>query len=174
MRRKDREVTRHGDLMEMVARFKVCRLGLWDGREVYVVPLNFGYEEKNGSLSLFFHCAREGRKLDILQNRPEVSFEMDGDHVLLEGDAPCRYSYAYGCVMGRNDTKAIAMSVLDHALTLSIDSPTSDMEFVLLHGDCLEMNGFISHLKLPHYVTFQSKLDSLRMRKRSLEHDAKQ
>lgn len=47
----------------------------------------------------------------------------------------------YGCVIGRNDTKAIAMSVLDHALTLSIDSPTSDMEFVLLHGDCLEMNG---------------------------------
>ena len=63
----------------------------------------------------------------------------------------------YGCVIGRNDTKAIAMSVLDHALTLSIDSPTSDMEFVLLHGDCLEMNGFISHLKLPHYVTFQSR-----------------
>ena len=83
MRRKDREVTRHGDLLGMIARFKVCRLGLWDGREVYVVPLNFGYEEKNGSLSLFFHCAREGRKLDILQNRPEVSFEMDGDHVLL-------------------------------------------------------------------------------------------
>lgn len=78
----------------------------------------------------------------------------------------------YGCVLGRNDTKAIAMSVLDHALTLEIDSPTSDMEFVLLHGDCLEMNGFISHLKLPHYVTFQSKLDSLRNRKRSLEHDA--
>ncbi len=72
----------------------------------------------------------------------------------------------YGCVFGRNDTKAIAMAVLDHALTLDIDSPTSDMEFVLLHGDCLEMNGFISHLKLPHYVTFQSKLDSLRHRKK--------
>ena len=39
MRRKDREVTRHGALMEMVARFKVCRLGLWDGREVYVCLL---------------------------------------------------------------------------------------------------------------------------------------
>ncbi len=75
----------------------------------------------------------------------------------------------YGCVIGRNDTKAIAMSVLDRALTLELDSPTSDMEFVLLHGDCLEMNGFISHLKLPHYVTFQSKLDGLRNRKRSLE-----
>ena len=122
MRRKDREVTRHGDLLGMIARFKVCRLGLWDGREVYVVPLNFGYEEKNGSLSLFFHCAREGRKLDILQNRPEVSFEMDGDHVLLEGDMPCRYSYAYGCVMGRgvveflrgDEEKAHALRIMLH------------------------------------------------------------
>lgn len=75
----------------------------------------------------------------------------------------------YGCVFGRNDTKAIAMAVLDHALTLKSDSPTSDMEFVLLHGDCLEMNGFISHLKLPHYVTFQSKLDSLRKRNKQEE-----
>ena len=33
MRRKDREVVRHADLLDMVARFKVCRLGLWDGRE---------------------------------------------------------------------------------------------------------------------------------------------
>lgn len=80
----------------------------------------------------------------------------------------------YGCVIGRNDTKAIAMAVLDHALTLSIDSPTSDMEFVLLHGDCLEMNGFISHLKLPHYVTFQSKLDAIRNRKKEeRQHDDK-
>ena len=78
------------------------------------------------------------------------------------------------CWTWRRTGDVYKRQVLDHALTLSIDSPTSDMEFVLLHGDCLEMNGFISHLKLPHYVTFQSKLDSLRMRKRSLEHDAKQ
>lgn len=72
----------------------------------------------------------------------------------------------YGCVFGRNDTKAIAMCILDHALTLNSGSYTSDKEFVLLHGDCLEMNGFISHLKLPHYVTFQSKLDAIRNRKK--------
>ena len=67
MRRKDREVTRHGDLMEMVARFKVCRLGLWDGREVYVVPLNFGYEEKNGSL-------RQGREEAGYPAKPSGGF----------------------------------------------------------------------------------------------------
>lgn len=68
----------------------------------------------------------------------------------------------YGCVFGRNETKAISISILDRALATGGDSPTNDQEFVLLHGDSLEMNGFLSHLKLPHYVTFQSKLDSLR------------
>jgi alpha-D-ribose 1-methylphosphonate 5-triphosphate synthase subunit PhnI len=68
----------------------------------------------------------------------------------------------YGCVFGRNETKAISISILDRALSVAGEAPVNDEEFVLLHGDCLEMNGFLSHLKLPHYVTFQSKLDQLR------------
>jgi alpha-D-ribose 1-methylphosphonate 5-triphosphate synthase subunit PhnI len=78
----------------------------------------------------------------------------------------------YGLVFGRNDTKAIAMSILDYTLAYGENNAGADdegeasilrnQEFVLLHGDCLEMNGFISHLKLPHYVTFQSKLDRVR------------
>jgi alpha-D-ribose 1-methylphosphonate 5-triphosphate synthase subunit PhnI len=73
----------------------------------------------------------------------------------------------YGMVFGRNDTKAIAMSILDYSLSISETAGTGgsvlqNQEFVLLHGDSLEMNGFISHLKLPHYVTFQSKLDRVR------------
>lgn len=71
----------------------------------------------------------------------------------------------YGCVLGRNETKAIAISILDRALQMAGQAPSNDEEFVLLHGDCLEMNGFLSHLKLPHYVTFQSKLDQLRKKK---------
>lgn len=72
----------------------------------------------------------------------------------------------YGVVMGRNENKAIAMAVLDHELNTSGNYPTQDEEFVLMHGDSLEMNGFISHLKLPHYVTFQSKLDAVRKTRR--------
>jgi alpha-D-ribose 1-methylphosphonate 5-triphosphate synthase subunit PhnI len=88
----------------------------------------------------------------------------------------------YGMVFGRNDTKAIAMSILDYSLSIAAAGGTAgfggknsspeasgseasvlqNQEFVLLHGDSLEMNGFISHLKLPHYVTFQSKLDRVR------------
>jgi alpha-D-ribose 1-methylphosphonate 5-triphosphate synthase subunit PhnI len=80
----------------------------------------------------------------------------------------------YGMVFGRNDTKAIAMSILDYNLSISDTTGSTgtssgaessvlrNQEFVLLHGEPLEMNGFISHLKLPHYVTFQSKLDRVR------------
>ena len=71
----------------------------------------------------------------------------------------------YGCVIGRNETKAISISILDRALRVAGEAPVNDEEFVLLHGDCLEMSGFLSHLKLPHYVTFQSKLDQLRKKK---------
>lgn len=78
----------------------------------------------------------------------------DGDQLKL--------AVGYGAVFGRNENKAIAMAVLDRELEHDSNSPLHDQEFVLTHGDSLEMNGFISHLKLPHYVTFQSKLDAVR------------
>jgi alpha-D-ribose 1-methylphosphonate 5-triphosphate synthase subunit PhnI len=69
---------------------------------------------------------------------------------------------------GQNETKAIAMSILDQCLEhTEADFPTHDEEFVLLHIDSVESTGFISHLKMPHYVTFQSKLDSIRQVKKS-------
>lgn len=68
----------------------------------------------------------------------------------------------YGLCYGQNETKAIAMSILDYSLQYPIDHPTSDDEFVLYHIDSVESTGFISHLKLPHYVTFQSELEAMR------------
>lgn len=72
-------------------------------------------------------------------------------------------SGGYGLIFGRNENKAIAMSIADASLETEGNTPSQDEEFVLTHGDCLEMSGFISHLKLPHYVTFQSKLDRVRI-----------
>lgn len=72
------------------------------------------------------------------------------------------FEIGYGICYGQNETKAIAMSILDHCLeTADPRYPTHDEEFVLLHIDSVESTGFISHLKLPHYVTFKSKLDSV-------------
>ena len=75
------------------------------------------------------------------------------------GGASLALTVGYGLVFGRAETKAIAMSVLDHCLEHGdARYPTEDEEFVLYHVDGVEATGFISHLKLPHYVTFQSKL----------------
>lgn len=79
------------------------------------------------------------------------------------GKAHLSFEVGYGLVMGNLETKAIAMSVLDFCLNQSDKQyPTQDEEFVLYHVDGVEATGFVSHLKLPHYVTFQSKLSSVR------------
>lgn len=77
-------------------------------------------------------------------------------------------SLGYGLVFGRNERKAIAMAILDAAIRAGDEradgpaGPAEDEEFVLYHSDGIEATGFVEHLKLPHYVTFQSSLDRLR------------
>lgn len=73
-----------------------------------------------------------------------------------------RFEIGYGICFGQNESKAIAMSILDNCLEHPSDVPTHQEEFVLLHIDSVEATGFISHLKLPHYVTFQAELDGVR------------
>jgi alpha-D-ribose 1-methylphosphonate 5-triphosphate synthase subunit PhnI len=81
-----------------------------------------------------------------------------------------QFEIGYGICYGQNETKAIAISILDHGLEVGKkEYPTQNEEFVLLHIDSVESSGFISHLKLPHYVTFQSKLDSMRKIKKESE-----
>jgi nitroimidazol reductase NimA-like FMN-containing flavoprotein (pyridoxamine 5'-phosphate oxidase superfamily) len=100
MRRADREITDTGDKLEIIGRCKVCRLGLADGNEPYIVPLNFGYEFTEGVLSLYFHSAREGRKIDILRKNRRACFEIDGKHELIRGGTACEYGFAYESVIG--------------------------------------------------------------------------
>jgi alpha-D-ribose 1-methylphosphonate 5-triphosphate synthase subunit PhnI len=73
-----------------------------------------------------------------------------------------QFSFGYGLVFGRNERKAIGMSILDAAIQLDGDAPAQDAEFVLDIVDGIDSFGFIEHLKLPHYVTFQSILDRIR------------
>jgi nitroimidazol reductase NimA-like FMN-containing flavoprotein (pyridoxamine 5'-phosphate oxidase superfamily) len=100
MRRADREITAAADKLEIIGRSKVCRLGMADGDEPYIVPLNFGYEYAEGILFLYFHSAREGRKTAVLRKNRRVCFEMDGEHRLVEGDAACEYGFSYESVIG--------------------------------------------------------------------------
>ncbi|MCX8102542.1 MAG: carbon-phosphorus lyase complex subunit PhnI, partial [Geminicoccaceae bacterium] len=83
-----------------------------------------------------------------------------------EGKGPPRFTVGYGACLGHNEVKAIAMAVLDRAMTAAAaagpKNPSEDPDFVLLHVDGIEAQGFCIHYKMPHYVTFQSDMDRLR------------
>ena len=72
----------------------------------------------------------------------------------------------YGIAFGRHERKAIGMAIIDVSMNIPGNSgPAADEEFVLMHCDALESSGFVEHIKLPHYVPFQSTLDRVRFRR---------
>ncbi|KRC27815.1 carbon-phosphorus lyase complex subunit PhnI [Acidovorax sp. Root217] len=80
---------------------------------------------------------------------------------------PPQFTRGYGLAFGHSERKAMAMSLVDRALRADelgepVESPAQMQEFVLSHSDSLEASGFVQHLKLPHYVDFQSELELVR------------
>ncbi|MEZ5652114.1 MAG: carbon-phosphorus lyase complex subunit PhnI [Burkholderiaceae bacterium] len=83
------------------------------------------------------------------------------------GGRPPTFTRGYGLVAGHNERKAMAMSLVDRAMRHAefgepASAPVQDQEFALAHGDSVEASGFVQHLKLPHYVTFESELHLIR------------
>ncbi len=81
-------------------------------------------------------------------------------------EAPC-FTRGYGLVFGQAERKAMSMAQVDRALRArelgeDVLAPAQDEEFVLSHSDNVQATGFVEHLKLPHYVDFQSELGLLR------------
>jgi alpha-D-ribose 1-methylphosphonate 5-triphosphate synthase subunit PhnI len=78
-----------------------------------------------------------------------------------------KFTSGYGLAFGQSERKAMAMALVDRALRAEelgehVTSPAQAPEFVLSHSDNLEASGFVQHLKLPHYVDFQSELELVR------------
>ncbi len=107
MRRKDREVIGNKELIQIIDRCKVCRIVMHDKAGLYIVPMNFGYTHENGQLLLFFHSAKEGRKISALKENNDVCIEMDCEHRLIEADTACNYGYFYKSVIGNGKVEFI-------------------------------------------------------------------
>lgn len=105
MRRRDREITDISTILELVSECKVCRLAMIDDGVPYIVPLSYGYEYADGALTLYFHSAREGRKIDILKANPLVCAELDGRGALVEAGSPCSYGYAFASVIANGSVE---------------------------------------------------------------------
>lgn len=107
MRRTDREVKDCKEITKVLESCKVCRLGMADEGKVYIVPMNYGYIYEEGKLVLYFHGAREGKKLKLLEKNPAVGIEMDCGHELVTGKTACQYSYYYASIIGNGKAEIV-------------------------------------------------------------------
>ncbi|WP_386172690.1 carbon-phosphorus lyase complex subunit PhnI [Sulfitobacter sp. R86518] len=117
---------------------------------------------------------------------PELGFAIDiGEITLTECETvnqfkgsktePPQFTRGYGLVFGMTERKAISMALVDRALRWkelgedNLGAPAQDEEFVLYHADNIQATGFLEHIKLPHYVDFQSELELIRKLRREAQ-----
>lgn len=107
MRRKDREITDFNEILAIMEKCDVCRLAMVDNSLPYVVPMNFGFTAENGKVTLYFHSAKEGRKIDILKMNPTVCVEMDCSHQLITGEKACDFTMDFESIIGSGKAEFI-------------------------------------------------------------------
>ena len=101
MRRSDREVTDYQQIKSIIEQAKVVHIGMIDNGRPYVVPMQYGFVFTGGKLTLYVHCAKEGRKLDIIKKNPCVFIELETNVAIVSGgDVPCKYGSEYASIMG--------------------------------------------------------------------------
>lgn len=112
VRRSERAVGELEEVVGIVERCRVLRLGLVDDAGVFVVPVNFGAQwdfacdglaggpARGAGLALWFHCAGAGRKFAALSALPQAAFEMDVAGGIAPGARACECSCVYESVMG--------------------------------------------------------------------------
>lgn len=100
MRRQEREIDNIDEIEAIISKADVCRIAFADNNEPYIVTMNFGYVAGKDK-KLYFHCAAEGKKLEMIRKNNYVCFEFDTDHRLESGTRPCDFGMRYKSVVGR-------------------------------------------------------------------------
>ena len=131
MTRRERQVTDIAEIIKILDNSKVLHLGLVDGDEPYVVPMNYGYTMDEDKLTLWLHGATQGRKLDVMRANPKIFFSMECDLVPFEGDVACKYGVGYSSLMGKGTAEIVEdVEVKTDALTYLMKTQTGkDFEF---------------------------------------------
>ena len=95
MRRKDKEITDKKMMLDIISKAQVCYLGMSKNNMPYVIPINFGYFENK----IYFHCALEGEKIDVLKENPNVCMVFNIDNKLINDVAQDDWTMYYKSVI---------------------------------------------------------------------------
>ncbi|MBF9036526.1 carbon-phosphorus lyase complex subunit PhnI [Rhodobacterales bacterium HKCCE2091] len=148
------------------------------GDEGFILSLAYSTQRGYGKTHPFVGELRIGA-VAVEMEIPELGFAIEiADIVLTECETvnqftgsrtePAQFTRGYGLVFGQSERKAISMALVDRALRwqelgeTATGAPAQDAEFVLYHADNIQASGFLEHIKLPHYVDFQSELELVR------------
>ena len=147
------------------------------GDEGFLLALGYSTQRGYGGSHPFAGEIRMG-EVAVEIEPAELGFAIDiGDIVVTECQmvnqfkgsktVPAQFTRGYGLVFGFSERKAMAMALVDRAMRAEelgeeLTAPAQNVEFVLYHSDNIEATGFTEHLKLPHYVDFQSELQNVR------------
>ncbi len=151
---------------------------LTQGDEGFVLSMAYSTQRGYGRNHPFVGELRIGT-VPVEMDIPELGFSIElGEVVLTECETvnqftgsktePPQFTRGYGLVFGQTERKAISMALVDRALRWeelgedNVGAPAQDEEFVLYHSDNVQATGFLEHIKLPHYVDFQSELELIR------------
>lgn len=182
-----------GDLtrepLELPANRPLRLQALTRGDEGFVLSMAYSTQRGYARNHAFVGELRIG-KVPVEMDIPELEFAIDiGEIELTECETvnqfqgsktePPQFTRGYGLVFGQSERKAISMALVDRALRWeelgedNLGAPAQDEEFVLYHADNIQATGFLEHIKLPHYVDFQSELELIRkLRREAMESTA--
>ncbi|MCC0075703.1 MAG: carbon-phosphorus lyase complex subunit PhnI [Rhodobacter sp.] len=171
-----RDLTR--EPMELPADRALRLQALTRGDEGFILSLAYSSQRGYGRTHPFVGELRIG-EVAVEMDIPELGFAIEiGEITVTECETvnqftgsktqPAQFTRGYGLVFGQTERKAISMSLVDRALRWAelgeenTGAPVQDQEFVLMHADNIQATGFLEHIKLPHYVDFQSELELVR------------
>ncbi|MEY2961867.1 MAG: hypothetical protein RLZ60_1697 [Pseudomonadota bacterium] len=168
--------------LEMPADRPLRLQALARGDEGFVLSMAYSTQRGYGRTHAFVGELRIGT-CAVEMEVPELGFAVEiGEIELTECETvnqftgsksePPQFTRGYGLVLGQSERKSISMSLVDRALRWeelgedNVGVPAQDAEFVLYHCDNIQATGFLEHIKLPHYVDFQSELELIRKLRR--------
>ena len=129
MRRKEKEIKDQDRLIEILHNEQVCRIGFNDYPYPYIIPLHFVYDNDH----IFFHCAKIGKKMDLIKKDGHVCFELDKQISIQSSGIACEWGTRFQSIIGagfaevikNKPEKTIALNLL-----MKKYSGRSDWEFM--------------------------------------------
>lgn len=112
MRRQDREVTGTENILKILCNAQTMSVAMVDDGMPYVVNVSYGVVADGKNISLCFHTAKAGRKMDIIVKNPNVAVSIVSHYEVSTADNACKWTAKYTSVYAEGKAVVVEDNVL--------------------------------------------------------------